>query len=310
MASSTVIPPSSDVINLKPALHALNNSQRMIPSRMSTPSSATEPRRALSAQTLNGNSNLYYSRCIEFLQEQHKTTLEKLHKEVHDLKQENKKLHFKILLENDGGAMSVVKKHMPAKVIVDNRRELSDDIILKETIKDLQVKLNLANDTASHLKSTVKTLNKQLSLLKKGNQVQTVEKSKSLSTIAHEQAQLKLIQHLRQKNLQQAKQLEALKLQLQINNDQNVLQKSFEGLGDTNVNLHESPPSRLLPRESPRTVSTSVTPRESPDRSTTVSKRPSLIGRNDSFLPPLNIKSAQGMRFRPDGKYKRPGKKF
>jgi len=229
------------------------------------------------------------------LQEQHKITLEKLHKEVHDLKQENKKLNFKILLENDGGAISIVKKHLP-KVSSKNSEE---EIILKEAIKDLQVKLNIANDNSNHLKNTVKNLTKQLSLFKRGAQVPERGTTTSLNSMAQEQAHLKLIQHLRHQNIQQAKELEELKLELKTSNDQLLLQKSFDSscqLGDSKLNVVEMP----NPRQTPRGV-----PEPSPESSKSVSKRPSFTTRKDGFLPPLNIKSAQGMRFRPDGRFKK-----
>lgn len=293
--ASTVIPSVSETLPLKPALHALKNSQIIRPSRSSTPSSDVAPRRALSAQSINAGSNLYYSRCIEYLQEQHKITLEKLHKEVHDLKQENKKLNFKILLENDGGAMSIVKKHLP-KV---SNKNAEEELILKEAIKDLQVKLNIANDNSNHLKNTVKNLTKQLSLFKRGAQVPE-RSTQSLNSIAQEQAHLKLIQHLRQQNIQQAKELEEIKLELKISNDKIILQKSFDSncqLGDAKLNVVEM----SNPRQTPR----AGVPEPSPEHSNSVSKRPSFTTRKDGFLPPLNIKSAQGMRFRPDGRFKK-----
>lgn len=124
-------------------------------------------RRSTSAQSVNSSytkNRQHYQRCIEYLQDQHKQTLSKLHQEVQDLKHENKKLHFKILVEDEGGVASVVKQTLSINT---DKTNISSDILLQETIKDLKVKLKLSEDTLQHQTSTIKTLNKQLKLFKR-----------------------------------------------------------------------------------------------------------------------------------------------
>lgn len=278
MASSTVIPAIKDIITLKHGIMPLD-SQHYVPtdidhittiSRSSTHSQL--PRRSTSAISLNNTSSLYYTRCIDFLQEQHKLTLQKLHQEVQELKQENKKLHFKILVENDG-VMNVARKNLPLKLIgTKNRpRDIDEDILLKETIKDLQVKLNISDDTNSHLKSTIKGLNKQMSLVKRTSHHEPRLPS-TASLFPAEKSQSKLIVHLRQQNETQAKQIQEYKelvktLQLSMKSSKNVHQ-----IGNTS-----SPPATPSPTATPRSRNY-TSPRVQPSKS--------------RYLPPLNITAA------------------
>ena len=134
-----------------------NNSNKLFPKRTTSAQSVTS---AFSKQQQK------YQRCIEYLQSQHEQTLTSLHQEVQDLKSENKKLNFKMLLESnnpDGGVQSIVKNTLGAKVV---NKTISQELLLQETIKDLQVKLDLSEDTNQHQEKTIKTLNKQMKMLK------------------------------------------------------------------------------------------------------------------------------------------------
>lgn len=128
------------------------------------------PKRTTSAQSMSSlafsKQQQKYQRCIEYLQSQHDQTLTSLHQEVQDLKSENKKLNFKMLLESnnpDGGVQSIIKNTLGAKVV---NKTISQELLLQETIKDLQVKLDLSEDTNQHQEKTIKTLNKQMKMLK------------------------------------------------------------------------------------------------------------------------------------------------
>jgi hypothetical protein len=110
-----------------------------------------------------------YTKTIDYLKDQYKQTLDKLHTEVAQLKSENKKLNFKILVENEGGSENIIREQLN----LSNRNSKTDytnvknDILLNETIKELKVKLKITEDSNQHLSSTVKNLNKKMNLLKK-----------------------------------------------------------------------------------------------------------------------------------------------
>jgi len=96
---------------------------------------------------------------------------------VQTLKSENKKLNFKILVENEGGTGNIVRETLgsgPSKShqkVTKNStahlNNLSNDVLLNETIKELKVKLKITEDSNTHLNNTVKNLNKKMNLLKK-----------------------------------------------------------------------------------------------------------------------------------------------
>lgn len=124
-------------------------------------------RRSTSAQSVGSSyakNRHHYQKCIEYLQEQHKQTLSQLHREVQDLKHENKKLHFKILVEDEGGAAAVVKQTLSINT---DKTNISSELLLQETIKDLKVKLKLSEDSMQHQGATIKNLNKQIKMYKR-----------------------------------------------------------------------------------------------------------------------------------------------
>lgn len=130
------------------------------------------PKRTTSAQSVSSsfsNQQHKYQRCIEYLQSQHEHTLTSLHQEVQELKSENKRLNFKIQVEstNPDGVSSIIKNTLGAKVAVN--KTISQELILQETIKDMQVKLNLSQDTNQHQEKTIKGLNKKMKMLSSGS---------------------------------------------------------------------------------------------------------------------------------------------
>ena len=191
MAFASIIPPLKDVMKVQnslqildetpPAIKRLNSFSKQLPGI--SPSNSPEhnlpnnlinlnnlPKRPTSAQSITSSFSRQqqkYQRCIEYLQSQHEQTLTKLHQEVQHLKSENKRLNFKILVESndpDGGVQSIVKNTLGPK----SNKSYSQELLLQETIKDLQVKLNLSQDTNQHQEKTIKNLNKQMKLLKNG----------------------------------------------------------------------------------------------------------------------------------------------
>jgi hypothetical protein len=130
------------------------------------------PKRTTSAQSISSSFSKQqhkYQRCIEYLQSQHEQTLTSLHQEVQELKSENKRLNFKIQVEsnNQDGVSSIVKNTLGAKAAVN--KTISKELILEETIKDMQVKLNLSQDTNQHQEKTIKALNKQMKTMSSGS---------------------------------------------------------------------------------------------------------------------------------------------
>jgi len=191
MASGALIPKRSDVMALVPGqnLHEisahiaagecdLNNHPEIFGQIQKRPSNQryirrdsaerlSPIRRSTSAQSVGSNyakNRQHYQKCIEYLQEQHKNTLSKLHQEVQDLKHENKKLHFKILVEDEGGAAAVVRQTLSINT---EKTNISNELLLQETIKDLKVKLKLSEDSISHQATTIKNLNKQIKMFKR-----------------------------------------------------------------------------------------------------------------------------------------------
>lgn len=167
MAFTSVIPPLTEVLNTNHGIQSLdekhftNIRQQQNISRIEH-SPSPPIKRTTSAQSVVYNRQQQrYQKCIEYLQEQHEQVLSKLHQEVQDLKQENKKLHFKILVENQGGAASIVKNTLGNHVL---KSTISEELLLQETIKDLKVKLDLSQDTIQHHQQTIKNLNKQLKM--------------------------------------------------------------------------------------------------------------------------------------------------
>lgn len=169
MAFTSVIPPLTEVLNVKHGIQSLDekhfisngNSRQHNISRIEH-SPSPPIKRTTSAQSVVYNRQQQrYHRCIEYLQDQHEQVLAKLHQEVHDLKQDNKKLHFKILVENQGGAASIVKSTLGGHVM---KSAISEELLLQETIKNLKVKLDLSQDTIHHHQQTIKNLNKQIKL--------------------------------------------------------------------------------------------------------------------------------------------------
>lgn len=130
------------------------------------------PKRTTSAQSISSSFSKQqhkYQRCIEYLQSQHEQTLTSLHQEVQELKSENKRLNFKIQVEsnNPDGVSSIVKNTLGAKVAIN--KTISQELLLQETIKDMQVKLNLSQDTNQHQEKTIKGLNKQMKMMSSGS---------------------------------------------------------------------------------------------------------------------------------------------
>jgi len=186
MASGAIIPPIKDLMSLKAGLQSLDDSHTVnitkifsqIPTNSRTPHSprsisitptTSKPERSASAQSLNSTyhtiqTRFQYNRCLEYLQQQHQHTLTQLHKEVRDLKIENKKLNFRIIVEEQGGTKALIKQTLAVDADSSN---INQDILLQETIKDLKVKLDLAEDTAKHQQATIRNLNKQLKTLAK-----------------------------------------------------------------------------------------------------------------------------------------------
>lgn len=113
------------------------------------------------------SNKVHYNRCLEYLQDQHKQTLENLHKEVHTLKSDNQKLQFKILVEESTNVDDVIKSSLSKTRVNITNTNIPSEILLQETIKDLKVKLKLSDDTNSHLNSTIRNLNKKMNLLKR-----------------------------------------------------------------------------------------------------------------------------------------------
>jgi len=171
-------------MSLKAGLQSLDDSHTVnitkifsqIPSRtphsprsISITPTTSKPERSASAQSLNSTyhtiqTRFQYNRCLEYLQQQHQHTLTQLHKEVRDLKIENKKLNFRIIVEEQGGTKALIKQTLAVDADSSN---INQDILLQETIKDLKVKLDLAEDTAKHQQATIRNLNKQLKTLAK-----------------------------------------------------------------------------------------------------------------------------------------------
>ena len=184
MASFTINPPLKDFMSLErkniphdiKKIHftrksSLSSNKPIAPSPP-PPLPELHPKRTTSAQSCvtTSKEQQKYQKCIEYLQSQHEFTLSKLHQEVHDLKSENKKLNFKIHLESnnpDGGVQSIVRKTLGSKS--SSKHKFSEELLLQETIKDLQVKLELSEDTNQHLEKTIKNLNKNLKLLQNGS---------------------------------------------------------------------------------------------------------------------------------------------
>lgn len=171
MAFTSVIPPLTEVLNTTPGIQSLdekrftelspNNIRQHNIARIEHSPSPPIKRTTSAQSVVYSRQQQRYQKCIEYLQEQHEQVLSKLHQEVHDLKQDNKKLHFKILVENQGGAASIVKNTLGSQVL---KSAISEELLLQETIKDLKVKLDLSQDTIQHHQQTIKNLNKQLKL--------------------------------------------------------------------------------------------------------------------------------------------------
>lgn len=189
MASGALIPKRSDVMNLvsgqsihdlSPQVpigepgdasdihqHIQKHSKQPRYIRRDSGEMTSPIRRSTSAQSVNSSyakNRHHYQKCIEYLQDQHRQTLTKLHQEVQDLKHENKKLNFKILVEDEGGVESVVKQTLSINT---DKTNISSSILLQETIKDLKVKLNLSEDSVQHQQATIRALNKQVKMLKR-----------------------------------------------------------------------------------------------------------------------------------------------
>lgn len=130
---------------------------------------------------INSNQSIYYSKAIDYLKDQYKQTLDKLHQEVSELKAENQKLNFKLLVDNENSIEDIVNnslskplKNMRLKsnTSIHNNGSASSssipqDILLNETIKDLKVKLKMSEDSNGHLNATIRNLTKKLNLLKR-----------------------------------------------------------------------------------------------------------------------------------------------
>ena len=131
--------------------------------------------RSTSASSLSKSTSQikYYNKAIDYLKEQYNSTLEKLHQEVSDLKSENKKLNFQILVENEGGSASIVRETLADSLKEKGTKRsleksnIANDVLLSETIKELKVKLKITEDSNQHLNSTIRNLNKKMNLLKK-----------------------------------------------------------------------------------------------------------------------------------------------
>lgn len=127
-----------------------------------------------SSQPYNSSLN-YYNKAIEYLKEQYKQTLDKLHNEVSDLKSENQKLNFRLLVENEGNIEDIINDSL-SKPLKNMRlrsntnivnSNIPNDVLLNETIRDLKVKLRMSEDSNKHLNSTIRNLTKKLNLLKR-----------------------------------------------------------------------------------------------------------------------------------------------
>jgi len=142
------------------------------------------------------NSSLsYYNKAIDYLKDQYKQTLDKLHQEVSELKAENQKLNFKLMVENEGSIDDIINdslskplKNMRLKSNTSilthasknsaSSSNISHDVLLNETIKDLKVKLKMSEDSNGHLNLTIRNLTKKLNLLKRlGENAQQLQSS-------------------------------------------------------------------------------------------------------------------------------------
>lgn len=235
---ATIIPAHKDIMSLK---HPLQLQFKEVSQNIPIPQSNRDdvelvPRRSASARSLSDaqNTRNYYTSCIEFLQEQHKKTLKNLHLEVQKLKEENKRLNFKILVEDSGGLTDIIKTSINQQSHNSNINT-NDILLLQETIKDLKVKIKILEDKLLHQNTTIKHLTKNQHRSPISSPNTKIYAGDTLSTQTQND---KLIHHLRTQNELQAKKIEELQNKLRFPTSFSTISSPYKDTANLNANLN------------------------------------------------------------------------